>query len=138
MNLNKFAFNAYSFTKRAVYILIVVVLFGCSSIPLKSDSKWIGYTESGEASYYAMKYQFRETASGELFNQFSNTAAHKELPFGTKVQVTNVKNKKSVVVKINDRGPFSEGKIIDLSRSAFKQIGDLDLGIIYVNIEVVK
>ena len=91
-------------TKRIVCTLISLVLLGCSSIPLKKDPKLIGYTQSGKASYYAMKFQFRKTANGERFNQFSNTAAHKKLPFGTKVQVTNVKNGKSVIVKINDRG----------------------------------
>lgn len=68
----------------------------------------------------------------------SNTAAHKKLPFGTKVKVINVKNGKSVTVRINDRGPFISGRIIDLSRSAFSSIGNLDSGIIDVQIKVVK
>jgi rare lipoprotein A len=114
--------------KRVVCILISLVLLGCSSIPL----------QSGKASYYASEFQHRKTASGERFNQFSNTAAHKKLPFGTKVKVTNVKNGKSVIVKINDRGPFIKGRIIDLSRSAFKSIANLDSGVINVKIEVVQ
>jgi len=85
-----------------------------------------------------MKYQFRQTASGDRFNQLAVTAAHKTLPFGTKVKVTNIKNKKSVIVKINDRGPFIKGRIIDLTRSAFDEIGNLDSGVISVTIEVVK
>lgn len=85
-----------------------------------------------------MKYQFRKTASGERFNQFSKTAAHKTLPFGAKVKVTNIKNGKSVVVKINDRGPFVKGRIIDLTRSAFSRIGDTGSGVIHVKIEVIK
>jgi len=85
-----------------------------------------------------MKFQFRKTASGERFNNYSNTAAHRELPFGTKVKVTNVKSRKSVIVKINDRGPFIKGRIIDLSRSAFSSIGNIDSGIINVEIEVIK
>jgi rare lipoprotein A len=96
-----------------------------------------GYQESGKASYYAMKYQNRKTASGERFDQWSNTAAHKKLPFGTRVRVTNIKNGKSVVVRINDRGPFVKGRIIDLSRSAFSSIGDLKSGVIKVRIEVI-
>ena len=124
--------------KRIVCILISLVLVGCSTVPLKKDPKWIGYTQSGTASYYAMKFQFRKTASGERFNQFSKTAAHKKLPFGTKVKVTNVKNGKSVIVKINDRGPYIKGRIIDLSRSAFKKIGGLASGIIKVKIKVIQ
>jgi len=114
------------------------VMFGCTSIPLKSPEKLIGYKEEGQASFYAMKYQFRTTASGEVFNQLSATAAHKKLPFGTKVEVTNIKNGKSVVVKINDRGPFIKGRIIDLSRSAFASIGNTDSGTINVKIKVIK
>ncbi|WP_083699955.1 septal ring lytic transglycosylase RlpA family protein [Shewanella sp. UCD-KL12] len=105
---------------------------------MKSPSNMIGYKESGKASFYAMKYQFRQTASGERFNQYSDTAAHKTLPFGAKVKVTNIKNGKSVIVKINDRGPFIKGRIIDLSRSAFSAIGHLDSGVIEVEIEVIK
>ncbi|QFU25371.1 septal ring lytic transglycosylase RlpA family protein [Shewanella eurypsychrophilus] len=113
------------------------VLTGCSSVPMKSPADIIGYTESGKASFYAMKYQFRQTASGERFNQYSDTAAHKTLPFGSKVRVTNRKNGQSVIVKINDRGPFIKGRIIDLSRSAFAAIGNLDSGVIEVKIEVI-
>ncbi len=124
--------------RRILCLLISLVLLGCSSVPLKKDTKWIGYTQSGKASYYASKFHNRKTASGERYNQFSNTAAHKKLPFGTKVKVTNVKNGKSVTVKINDRGPFVRGRIIDLSRSAFKRIANLDSGVINVKIEVVQ
>jgi rare lipoprotein A len=117
---------------------------GCASTsltPTKTDSTGGEaqiYRESGKASYYAMKYQNRKTASGERLNQWSKTAAHKKLPFGTIVKVTNIKNGKSVVVKINDRGPFVKGRIIDLTRLAFSSIGDLDSGIINVEIEVVN
>jgi rare lipoprotein A len=85
-----------------------------------------------------MKFQFRRTSSGEHFNQLASTAAHKTLPFGTKVQVTNLKNNQSVVVKINDRGPFMEDRIIDLTRYAFSRIGDTDTGILDVKIEVIN
>ena len=105
---------------------------------MKGSPEWVGYKETGKASYYAMKYQNQKTASGERLNQSSKTAAHKKLPFGTKVKVTNIKNGKSVIVKINDRGPFVKGRIIDLTRSAFSSIGDLDSGLISVKIEVIK
>ncbi len=124
--------------KRNAIILVSIVLLGCSSLPLKNYSNWMGYSESGKASYYASKYQNRKTASGELFDHFSHTAAHRRLPFGTRVQVRNVNNNKSVLVKINDRGPFIKGRIIDLSRSAFSAIGDLKSGVIEVEIVVIE
>jgi rare lipoprotein A len=124
--------------KGTICFLISLCLVSCSTIAPKSSPDLIGYTQSGKASFYAMKFQFRETASGERFNQFSYTAAHKKLPFGTKVKVTNVKNNTTVIVKINDRGPFVKGRIIDLSRSAFDAIGNLDSGVINVKIEVIE
>jgi len=90
------------------------------------------------ASYYARKFQHRKTASGELLNNNSMTAAHKTLPFGTEVIVKNLNNGKSVKVRINDRGPFIKGRIIDLTRAAFSQIANLDKGIEKVEIRVVK
>jgi len=83
-----------------------------------------------------MKFQFRKTSSGDRFNQLALTAAHRSLPFGTKVRVTNLINNRSVTVKINDRGPFIEGRIIDLTRYAFSKIGDTEQGLIKVKIEV--
>jgi len=85
-----------------------------------------------------MKYQFKKTASGERFNNYAMTAAHKSLPFGTRVVVTNNNNGKTVVVTINDRGPFVKGRIIDLTRAAFSKIENLDKGIAEVNIRVVN
>lgn len=93
--------------------------------------------EYGKASYYADHFQGRKTASGELYHPDSLTAAHKTLKFGTLVKVENIKNGKSVIVKINDRGPFVEGRIIDLSRSAMKKLDGLEKGIIEVKIEPV-
>lgn len=119
-------------------ILIALALASCAKPTTMNPPKWVGFQESGKASYYAMKYQNRKTASGERLNQGSNTAAHKKLPFGTMVKVTNIKNGKHVTVKINDRGPFVKGRIIDLTRSAFSSIGDLHSGIIDVKIEVIK
>lgn len=124
--------------KNLALILFTLFLSACSSIPAKSPSQVVGFTESGQASFYAMKYQFRQTASGERFNQFASTAAHKTLPFGSRVKVTNTANGKSIVVKINDRGPFIKGRIIDLSRSAFSAIADTSLGVIPVAIEVIE
>jgi rare lipoprotein A len=119
-------------------LFIAFALVHCAKTTTISTPERRVYQESGKASFYAMKFHNRKTASGERLNQRSNTAAHRTLPFGTRVKVTNIKNKKSIVVKINDRGPFVKGRIIDLTRSAFSSIGDLDSGIIDVKIEVVE
>ena len=124
-----------------IWILVLLglsLIGGCSTVPAKSSPKWTGYKESGKASFYGMKYQDRITASGERLNQYSKTASHRKLPFGTKVKVTNVKNGKSVMVRINDRGPFGMGLLIYLSRAAFSSIGNIDSGVISVEIEVVE
>lgn len=120
--------------------LLSLLLGGCagSTVSPQPDPGLLGYTESGKASYYAMKYQFRKTASGERFNQAALTGAHRTLPFGTRVRVTNVANAKSVTVRINDRGPFVEGRVIDLSRAAFSRIGNLASGIIEVRLDIVE
>lgn len=124
--------------KLTACILFLLSCGGCAStIPANSPSGLIGHVETGKASYYAMKYQFRKTASGERFNQLARTAAHRTLPFGTRVRVTNVDNGKSVVVKVNDRGPFLPGRVIDLSRSAFSDVGNIERGLIDVRLEVI-
>ena len=90
----------------------------------------------GAASWYGGKFQGRKTASGERFNKNALTAAHKSLPFGTKVRVTNQANGKSVIVRINDRGPYSGRRIIDLSRAAATAVGMLQAGVAKVKLEV--
>ncbi|BFM19256.1 septal ring lytic transglycosylase RlpA family protein [Gilvimarinus japonicus] len=118
--------------------LLLAVIGACSSVESKSPEHLIGYVERGKASFYAAKFQLRKTASGERFNQLAKTAAHKTLPFGTKVKVTNLANGDSVLVKVNDRGPFIKGRIIDLSRSAFTAIADAHVGVVDVKLEVVR
>jgi len=90
------------------------------------------------ASYYGGKYIGRPTASGEIFVADKLTAAHKTLPFGTMVKVTNLSNNKSVIVRINDRGPFVKGRIIDLSELAAKKIDMMQQGIVKVTIICTK
>ena len=82
-----------------------------------------GWTEAGVASWYGPRFQGKRTANGERFNTNELTAAHKTLPFGTRVRVKSMVNGKEVVVRINDRGPFIKGRIIDLSHAAAKAIG---------------
>lgn len=97
----------------------------------------ISYTHN--ASFYGGRLHGSMTASGERFDQNDFTAAHKQLPFGTKVKVTNPDNGKSVVVRINDRGPYVKGRVIDLSSASFKAIEDPNKGIIKdVIIEVIS
>ncbi|MFM6515019.1 MAG: septal ring lytic transglycosylase RlpA family protein, partial [Microcystis panniformis] len=90
----------------------------------------------GMASWYGSGFHGRRTASGETFNSGGLTAAHRYLPFGTKVRVTNLHNGRSVVVRINDRGPFSGGRVIDLSRGAAAIIGVFQSGVAPVVLEV--
>ena len=90
--------------------------------------------KTGKASYYGNEYDGRKTANGEVFRQSKLTAAHKKLPFGTQVRVTNLSNGKTVDVRINDRGPFVAGRIIDLSRSAAEEIGMVRQGVAKVKI----
>lgn len=99
---------------------------------LSSCGKFV--TKTGKASYYGNEFDGRKTASGEVFRQSKLTAAHKKLPFGTQVTVTNLKNGKKVTVKINDRGPFVAGRIIDLSKTAAEEIGMLKDGVAKVKI----
>jgi rare lipoprotein A len=99
---------------------------------------WAGaQTQTGKASFYADKFEGLPTANGEKYRHNKLTAAHKTLPFGTRVKVTNLSNNQSVEVVINDRGPYSEGRIIDLSKSAAEQLGFINLGIADVKLEVV-
>ena len=95
------------------------------------------YKNSAVASYYADKYHGRKTSNGEVFNMYDLTAAHKSLPFNTKVKVTNLSNGKSVVVRINDRGPFVKGREIDLSKAAAVKIGMIKSGTAKVSLEIV-
>lgn len=90
----------------------------------------------GAASYYGKRFQGRRTASGERFNMNAMTAAHRTLPFGTNVKVTNRENGRTVVVRINDRGPFAGKRIIDLSRAAASKLGMIREGVVRVAIEV--
>lgn len=92
-------------------------------------------TSTGVASFY---WQGQKTASGERFNPGAMTAAHRTLPFGTKVRVTNLRNGRSVVVRINDRGPFVRGRVIDVSKAAASELGFTGNGITRVSMAVVK
>lgn len=90
------------------------------------------------ASWYGPGFHGRRTANGEVFNQNALTAAHKSLPFGTRVKVTNLNNGKSVIVRVNDDGPHIPGRVIDLSKGAAARIGMLSSGVAPVRLEVLR
>lgn len=111
---------------------------------LKVDSiqvnlKYKPYKKAVHASYYHDRFNGRKTASGKRFDNSKYTAAHKKLPFGTKLRVTNPVNSKSVIVTVTDRGPFTRGREIDLSKKAFMEITHVKgRGFLNVNLETVK
>ncbi|WP_207883611.1 septal ring lytic transglycosylase RlpA family protein [Pseudomonas sp. 30_B] len=116
----------------------LALLAGCSSAPSYDSDSGVsgrGYRAEGTASYYGKAHHGKRTASGERFNQHALTAAHRTLPFGTRVKVTNLNNGRSVVVRINDRGPFGRGRIIDLSKAAAEQLNMLRSGTAPVRLE---
>jgi len=111
--------------RKKIWFALILLLFlnGCSfSIRIPGISKE-KYVERGLASWYGPGYYGQKTASGEIFTGKDLTAAHRTLPFNTRVKVTRLDNSKSVIVRINDRGPFQKGYIIDLSPAAAKKIG---------------
>lgn len=111
-----------------ILLFAVTLLFACSP----------KVSQSGKASYYADKFNGRKTASGVTFRNSKKIAAHKTLPFGTKVKVTNLSNGKSTKVVIQDRGPHVAGRIIDLSKKSAKKIGLIEQGVGNVKIEYKK
>ncbi len=96
------------------------------------------YKANATASYYADKFHGKKTSSGETFNMYAFTAAHKTLPFGTMLRVTNLENGKSVDVRVNDRGPFSESREIDVSKAAAEKLGMLGKGTAQVSLEILQ
>lgn len=117
-------------TLKETFILIACMVF------LSSCGKWV--TEQGKASYYSDKFEGRPTANGDTFKQNKLTAAHKTIPFGTKVKVINLTNHKKVKVVINDRGPFVQGRIIDLTEKAADKIDMIQAGVANVEIKYKK
>lgn len=109
------------------------------SLKIAANKKYKLFKKDAHASYYADRFTGRKTASGRIFNNQKYTAAHRKLPFGTKVRVTNEKNGKSVVVEITDRGPFTKGKDIDLTKKAFMEIaGSRYGGHLVVTIDIIQ
>ncbi|HPZ25427.1 MAG TPA: septal ring lytic transglycosylase RlpA family protein [Kaistella sp.] len=120
--------------KRAILVIIMMIsTLGLFSFKNNAtDAKKTSF-----ASYYHDKFNGRKTASGEIFSNLKLTAAHRTLPFGTEVKVTNLRTGKSVVVEINDRGPFHSSRALDLSKAAFNSIGNHKNGTMPVEYEIV-
>ena len=97
-----------------------------------------GASKQGYASYYAEEFHGRKTANGEIYDMNALTAAHRTLPFGSKVKVKNTINGRTVVVRINDRGPFKSGRIIDISYAAAKQLEMIGPGTAWVQLEILE
>ena len=106
--------------KRGILLIIMMI----STLGIYSFNKYNAEdAKTSFASYYHDKFNGRKTASGDIFSNSKMTAANRTLPFGTKVKVTNLRSGKSVIVEINDRGPFSRGRVIDISHAAAREIG---------------
>lgn len=110
------------------------LMLGVAGSTIEADAA----TYQGRASWYGSAHHGRKTASGERFNMNAMTAAHRSLPFGTKVRVTNKRNGRSVVVRINDRGPYAGGRIIDLSKAAAGRLGLIRSGTAPVSVKVLR
>lgn len=144
-------------------IVLTLILAGCSSAPRYGSqttpgkktpperrtptrqipvdkSPQLSYQRSwiGLSSWYGEDFHGKKTANGEIFDMHSLTAAHKTLPLGTQIRVTNLENNRSVVVRVNDRGPYVEGRILDLSYGAAKALGFENMGTAKVHIQVIS
>ncbi|SNZ11352.1 rare lipoprotein A [Persephonella hydrogeniphila] len=118
-----------------VVLICFSVFFSCAH---KNSVKRCPEVIKGYASYYGKKYHRRKTASGEIYNMYDYTAAHRFLPFGSIIVVKNLKNGKKVKVRINDRGPFVRGRVLDLSYVAAKKLGMIRDGIVPVIATVIR
>ncbi|MBF6609822.1 MAG: septal ring lytic transglycosylase RlpA family protein [Chryseobacterium sp.] len=122
--------------KRGILVIIMMIsTLGLYSF--KNNTKDNEEVKTSYASYYHDKFNGRKTASGEVFHNTKLTAAHRTLPFGTKVKVTNLRNGESVVVIINDRGPFHAARALDLSKAAYDEIGNLRTGTMPIEFEII-
>lgn len=117
-----------------VFLFGAFILSGCAALRTPGGDGAV--YQRGQASYYATRFDGRRTASGERFDSRRLTAAHRSLPMGSRVRVTNRNNGRTVTVRVNDRGPHVRGRIIDLSRSAAKRLGMIRSGIAPVSLRV--
>ncbi|MBI2571413.1 MAG: septal ring lytic transglycosylase RlpA family protein [Candidatus Schekmanbacteria bacterium] len=122
-------------------LLVAAAASGCSHRRSPDLTRYVGTDvafEKGEASWYGEPYHGRESSSGEIYDMYALTAAHRTLPFGTRVRVVNADNDAEVVVRINDRGPFVSGRIIDVSRRAAEALEMLGPGVVPVRLYLLE
>jgi rare lipoprotein A len=131
--------------RRAFFLCLAFLVAGCVPSPRftgtsapPAEPSVTDYREEGMASYYADDFNGKQTSSGEVYDMNAMTAAHRTLPFGSIVRVTNLETGKSVVVRINDRGPFKDNRVIDLSLQAAKELECIGHGTVRVRLEVLK
>lgn len=120
----------------AAVLLLALLLPGACAAPGPPPPRI--YQQVGLASWYGGRFHGRRTANGEVFNQNAMTAAHRNLPFGTRVRVMNLENGRWAVLRINDRGPFVRGRIIDVSRRAAERLGFRAKGLARVEVQIVQ
>ncbi|NDK54982.1 septal ring lytic transglycosylase RlpA family protein [Pontibacter fetidus] len=124
------------YNRKCILLTVIIFLFiGIGQVTLAQDNT---QTQTGAASWYGSKYHGRKTSSGERYNKNDMTAAHNTLPFGTKVKVTNLANNESVIVRINDRGPYVGKRIIDVSEVAARKLDMHGAGVANVKVEVIE
>lgn len=123
--------HLFSQPKRLAKYAVIVLLFY-----FFIGNIYDSYVTVGRASWYGKKFHGRKTANGEVYDKYALTAAHRRLPFGTKVKVTRLDNNREVIVRINDRGPYIPGRIIDLSKGAAKELGMLKKGLVKVKLKI--
>lgn len=139
--------------KYILHLISILFLFNCSSSPRYGSGNYLPKNNStsnisknfknkkifiGESSYYADDFHGKITANGETYDMYGLTAAHKTLPLNTIIKVTNLSNKKTAILRINDRGPYAKGRILDCSYGAAIKLGFLDQGVTRVKIEVIE
>tara|TARA_B100000401_G_C52679979_1_gene659176 strand:+ start:106 stop:582 length:477 start_codon:yes stop_codon:yes gene_type:complete len=139
--------------KYILNLILILFLFNCTSSPRYGSGDYLPKNNStskisknfknkkiliGESSYYADDFHGKITANGETYDMYGLTAAHKTLPLNTIIKVTNLSNKKTAILRINDRGPYAKGRILDCSYGAAIKLGFLDQGVTRVKIEVIE
>ncbi|WP_187262243.1 septal ring lytic transglycosylase RlpA family protein [Pontibacter beigongshangensis] len=123
-------------TRWLISALLLTGMASCATRTAQFGQR--GYTEEGQASYYSKKLQGRKMANGQPYRHNKLTAAHRTLPFGTRVKVTSLKSNKTVKVTITDRGPFVKGRVIDLSGSAASRLNAVQAGVVPVKVKVIR
>lgn len=126
--------------QRLSFLLLIALLSACNTACITGGSRKVGAAvcEKGHASFYSHHMNGCKTASGERYHADAYTAAHRKLPFGTKVRVKNLKNGQEITLRINDRGPYLKGRVIDVSEAAALKLGMTRSGVVPVELVVIR